>query len=338
MEERNIHRRNEDRLVNEMKDIMDIITRCDDKDLILPKFVADSYDGLPPTSGFEVVANYMVQLIDELTHLRKEVAQLKESRQEERICNQEITFIKEDLLEIKGEVRKLNHKMLSDSIRRDSILLESFENSAKALEKHNFDKQDSVPISAKNDDLGKLPNASVVLPEASLIAEVTDDDCSPRHSVASQLLPYWQQEVQDLGGVPSAPSYADVTTSAIRKIRRTESETAASGQRIVEQNTKKSPIRREKVKKDLISHTRRNQDANSEKYNHMPTTDKDGFQLVRNNRRKPPNIVGSKRTKDNETIKSAVRVADLYVGNCDLKATPETVCKVFTSICRLTIK
>ena len=35
--------------------------------------------------------------------------------------------------------------------------------------------------------------------------------------------------------------------------------------------------------------------------------------------------MGSKRTKDNETIKSAVRVADLYVGNCNLEATPETV-------------
>ena len=123
VEERNIHWCNEDRLVNEMKDIMDIITRCDDKDKTLPKFVADSYDGLPPTSGFEVVANYIVQLIDELTHLRKELAQLKENRQEERICNQEIAFIKEDLLEIKGEVRKLNHKILCDDIRRDSILL-----------------------------------------------------------------------------------------------------------------------------------------------------------------------------------------------------------------------
>lgn len=48
VDERNIRRRNEDRLVNEMRDIMDIITRCDDKDIILPKFVADSYDGLPP--------------------------------------------------------------------------------------------------------------------------------------------------------------------------------------------------------------------------------------------------------------------------------------------------
>ena len=60
MEERNIYQRNEDWLVNEMRDIIDIITRCDDKDIVLPKFVADSYNGLPPTLGFEVVASCMV--------------------------------------------------------------------------------------------------------------------------------------------------------------------------------------------------------------------------------------------------------------------------------------
>ena len=157
------------------------------------------------------------------------------------------------------------------------------------------------------------------------MAEVIDDNCSPRHSVASQLLPYWQQEVQDFGGDPSAPSYVDVTTSAIREIQRTGSGTATSGQRNVKPNTRKSAVRGEKVKKNLISQSRKNQDVNDEKYNHMPTIDKDGFQLVRNVKRKPLNIVGSKRTKDNETIKSAVRVADLYVGNCDLEVTPKTV-------------
>lgn len=263
----------------------------------------------------------MVQLIDELTHLRKEVAQLKENRRDEGIANQEIAFIKEDVLEIKGEVRKLNHKILSDDIRRDSILLESFENSAKALEKHNFDKQDVVPVSnhccKNNDNLKKLLNGSVILPEASPITKVISDNCSSRHSAASQLCPYWQQEIQDFGGDPSAPTYADVTASAIKEIRGIEGESASNAQKTVGPSTKKkSPVRGEKTKQDSISHNKRNQDVN---------TDEDGFQLVVNRKRKPVNIVGSKQTKDNETIKSAVRVADIYVGNCDLEATPETV-------------
>ena len=162
-------------------------------------------------------------------------------------------------------------------------------------------------------------------PGASKIVDLIDDSCSPRHAVTSHLLPYWQQEVQDYGSVPSAQSYGDATASAIREIQRTESGTATNGQRTVGTNTKKNPVREEEVKKDSVSHSRRNQDVTSGKYNHMPTIDKDVFQHVQNRKRKPLNIVGSKRMRDNKTIKSAVRIADLYVGNCDLEATPETV-------------
>ena len=76
MGEKPKRRRNENRLVNEMKDIMDLLTRSDDNDISLPRFVVDSFNGLPPTSGFEVVANYIMQLNDELLTLR-EVTHLK---------------------------------------------------------------------------------------------------------------------------------------------------------------------------------------------------------------------------------------------------------------------
>ena len=36
-------------------------------------------------------------------------------------------------------------------------------------------------------------------------------------------------------------------------------------------------------------------------------------------------IVGSKKTKDNEKIKGAVKVADIYLGNCDLDVTHESI-------------
>ena len=76
-------RRNENRLMNEMKDIVDMLTYSDDNNISLPKFVVDSYNGLPPTSGFEVVANYILQLNEELINLRKEVTELKEFRRSE---------------------------------------------------------------------------------------------------------------------------------------------------------------------------------------------------------------------------------------------------------------
>ena len=95
-------RRNENRLVNEMKDIMDMLIHCDDNSIRLPKFVADSYNGLPPTSGFEVVANYILKLNEELSNLREEVTELKQIRREEDIYNKDVFLVKEDLIEIKG--------------------------------------------------------------------------------------------------------------------------------------------------------------------------------------------------------------------------------------------
>ena len=56
-----------------------------------------------------------------------------------------------------------------------------------------------------------------------------------------------------------------------------------------------------------------------------PPVDKDGFQLVQKKRRQQANIVGSKQVRGNSAIKGAVRFADIYLGNCDLAVTPESI-------------
>lgn len=112
--EKSKRRRHENRMLNEMKDIMDMLTRCDDTDVKLPKFVVDSYDGLPPSSGFELVASYMLNLIDEISNLKKEVQLLTEARLIENNFHHDTTIIKEDLLSIKGEIRKLKHKLINE--------------------------------------------------------------------------------------------------------------------------------------------------------------------------------------------------------------------------------
>ena len=45
-------RRGENRLIQELQDIVDLFGKVEDKNLKLPTFVADSYNGLPPSSGF----------------------------------------------------------------------------------------------------------------------------------------------------------------------------------------------------------------------------------------------------------------------------------------------
>ena len=56
-----------------------------------------------------------------------------------------------------------------------------------------------------------------------------------------------------------------------------------------------------------------------------PIVDEDGFQLVQRKKRPQTNIIGSKKVDVNSTIKGAVRFADIYLGNCDLAVTPESI-------------
>ena len=54
-------------------------------------------------------------------------------------------------------------------------------------------------------------------------------------------------------------------------------------------------------------------------------TDSEGFKLVQRNKKRKQNIVGSRKTDGSKTIKSAPRIADLYLGNCDIGVTPEDI-------------
>ena len=76
----------------------------------LPTFVVNSFNAVPPSFGFELVADHMVKLNEEILALRKEVEALKETRLNETTNSQTNMIIQEDLLLIKGELRKLNHR------------------------------------------------------------------------------------------------------------------------------------------------------------------------------------------------------------------------------------
>ena len=54
-------------------------------------------------------------------------------------------------------------------------------------------------------------------------------------------------------------------------------------------------------------------------------TDEEGFRLVQNRKKRAGNIVGSRKAKENEKLRGAVQVADIYLGNCNLEVTPESI-------------
>ena len=58
--------------------------------------------------------------------------------------------------------------------------------------------------------------------------------------------------------------------------------------------------------------------------NSNAVVDKDDFTLVQSRKRKN-NIIGSKKTTGSVPLRSAVRVGDLYIGNCDFDATVDSL-------------
>ena len=115
-------RRGENRIIQELQDIFDLFGKAEDKEMKLPTFVADAYNGLPPSSGFELVADHIVNLNKEIVSLRKEIEALREIRMNENYLPQN-NILQEDVMSIKGELRKLNHKLMKDDLRRSSLMI-----------------------------------------------------------------------------------------------------------------------------------------------------------------------------------------------------------------------
>ena len=78
--EKGKRRRNENRLLHELQDILNLLEKCDGGEVLLPKFVADSYNALPPSSGFEIIASHIISLMDEISSVKTDVAALKDAR------------------------------------------------------------------------------------------------------------------------------------------------------------------------------------------------------------------------------------------------------------------
>ena len=130
---KSIRRKGTDRILKELNDIMELLSDSDDNDKVLPKFVVDTYNGLPPISGFELVANSINSLMEELSKLTNEISVLKKERINETIFKNDYVIMKEDILTIKGELRKLNHSILKEDIRRNSFILDTLDKSLNDL-------------------------------------------------------------------------------------------------------------------------------------------------------------------------------------------------------------
>ena len=299
-------------MVNEMHDLLDILTKCEESGIALPKYVAYSYDGMPPTSGFEVIANSIVSLVDENTQLKEEIKYLKEERLNENTRYQDTALIKEDVLIIKGELQKLNHKLLRNELRRDSLLLQSVDDSfSNGLDKTAAGSRrgekfiecepnhDSKVLSDESKDEVDTILSAPSFAEVMWIArkDNSNEESHGSFNSFSPSVPPLMQELAAVGGVAGevsvnqdvvfAGSYSPSAPPLSQDIPGTEDDV----------------LGREKL-----------------------DVDSDGFMLVQKKQKKfNPTVVGSKKNPQTAIVKGAKRFEDLYIGNCDLQVTVESL-------------
>ena len=335
--ERPKRRRNENRLMHEVRDILDILKRCDDDNIKLPKFVVDSYDGLPPTAGFELIAHSLSVLNDEILSLKKEIEYLKDNRIEQSFTVHDVGMIKEDLITIKGELRKINHKSLNDDIQRSHFELEQLQKLRSTPVYIDKDMPENQCGGYDDNERGAIaryhPSAkksTSILPSAPL------ED-------SNNLFAIGNRTYQDDGGTPSAPAICLYQNEGRLPLDRSYQDKdgsilACSYAQAVGKTCKSNktrPILRnslvnssEKPSETIaLSLSKDQENGQKEKVQNekLSTVDNEGFTLVRNTKKTRQNIVGSKKYSGDQVMKSARRVGDLYLGNLDLNVTAKEI-------------
>ena len=81
---------------NDLCDMLTLMRKLDENEVLLPVFLCDGYNKMPPAAGFEVVAEHIVTLMSEITLLRTEVTLLKNENPSNSFIE-----IKEELKDIK---------------------------------------------------------------------------------------------------------------------------------------------------------------------------------------------------------------------------------------------
>ena len=312
----------------------------------------------------------MMTLNEEIASFKREVEALREIRLSENTATQNSTIIQEYLLFIKGEIRKLNHKLMRDDLRRNSLLLST-------ADKTHVNGCSNTDNEISNIQLGiASPKSSCIVgSDSSHVDDVAmnSPDISHDRLMLDRLL-------HDEGGLPSAPSYSQVCgsqrqqrESSLRLVSANsdvnlielevmhsepdatdavDDETRTMDNRNRENgHATQPPPLAEQVKDDrhrtemrlrekgkgveatptssiaVMVRSDRNEtlpNMNSVTSEKGTRSDDDGFILVRNKKHSKKNVVGSRVLK-NSTLKSVIKTADLYVGNCDVDVTTDAL-------------
>ena len=217
-------RRGDDRLKSEVLDILAHLRKCDEDDMKIPKFVSDGYNKMPPSSGFEVIAEHVISLLTEVTALKTEVCVLKNLN-----FSSGVSEMKEDLRDIKMLVSKIsaesttkNHKnncelSLSRPFERDAVVPST---SSGAIPKKPNTEQKSINpgfSSSKKSDRSNLPvhaaNRTEDVSQAPRLR--SNGSCDPQGPTVQQ-----EERTEETTGAAPPEDVAEWTIVRRRKSRK----------------------------------------------------------------------------------------------------------------------
>ena len=94
-----VRRRGDGRAKADLSDMIALLRRIDE-DISIPSFVCDNFRSMPPASGFEAIADHIVNLMCEISTLRSEVNSLRTSHHP--VTLETLSDLKEDIYDIKN--------------------------------------------------------------------------------------------------------------------------------------------------------------------------------------------------------------------------------------------
>ena len=93
-----IIRRGDGKCKADLNDILNRFREADERKESLPMFVADGYSTMPPASGYEVLAEHLIHLMEEISGLKEQVKLLTDLKVGS--LHENMTDMKKDLHDI----------------------------------------------------------------------------------------------------------------------------------------------------------------------------------------------------------------------------------------------
>ena len=87
--------------VPDVEDILSLHEKVVGKKFLLPRFLAERYSSLPPSSGFLPLASMLCSLREEMVTLKEEVSQLRQNNTRDLRSLEDVNSVKQDIADIK---------------------------------------------------------------------------------------------------------------------------------------------------------------------------------------------------------------------------------------------